>query len=118
MTDIKPVAYEYRRRIGVDDDEIIITHQPPDRVQRVELYEVRPLYPESALTQAREEGRREAGTWPKMHDELGAFIAKVTNAKTAGEADHWFSELRRRYNEQIEAITRASEWKKQHGNKG
>ena len=40
----EPVAWEYWRKIGVDDEERKVTHQPPDRVQQVELYEHRPLY--------------------------------------------------------------------------
>ena len=53
LRDAEPVAWEYWREVGISEEERIVTKQPPELMQQVEIYQYRPLYalPAAAIEQ-------------------------------------------------------------------
>ena len=71
LRDAEPVAWEYWREVGISEEERIVTKQPPELMQQVELYQYRPLY---ALPAAAIEQRDKAREW--VRGELGTADLK------------------------------------------
>jgi len=80
LRDAEPVAWEYWREVGISEEERIVTKQPPELMQQVELYQYRPLY---ALPAAAIEQR------DKALEEAAKVCDRLRNKNYSSEDERW-----------------------------